>query len=87
VKCNICEGKDVPVHAMTAYTGRRGVDALILNLDISGVPRDIVGGGGGSTNSVEDKGQGSGDCSPLARGSGGNCNFVQEISFHIVKSS
>ena len=46
--------------------------------------------GGGSTNSVEDKGQrerGSGDGSPLVRGSGGSCNLVQEISFHIVKFS
>ena len=25
--------------------------------------------------------------SPLVRGSGGSCNLVQEISFHIVKSS
>jgi len=25
--------------------------------------------------------------SPLARGSGGSCNLVQEISFHIVKFS
>ena len=25
--------------------------------------------------------------SPLVRGSGGNCNLVQEISFHIVKFS
>jgi hypothetical protein len=44
--------------------------------------------GGGSTNSVEDRGQrerGSGGSSPLVRGSGGRCNFVQEISFHIVK--
>ena len=42
---------------------------------------------GGSTNSVEDRGQrerGSGGCSPLVRGSGGSCNLVQEISFHIV---
>jgi hypothetical protein len=46
--------------------------------------------GGGSTNSVEDKGQrerGSGGGSPLVRGSGGNYNLVQEISFHIVKCS
>ena len=46
--------------------------------------------GGGSTNSVEDTGQrerGSGAGSPLVRGSGGNCNLVQEISFHIVKFS
>ena len=48
------------------------------------------GGGVGSTNSVEDRGQreqGSGDGSPLVRGSGGSCNLVQEISFHIVKFS
>ena len=44
--------------------------------------------GGGSTNSVEDRGrreQGSGDGSPLVRGSRGSCYLVQEISFHIVK--
>ena len=44
--------------------------------------------GGSSTNSVEDRGQkerGSGGGSPLVRGSGGSCNLVQEISFHIVK--
>ena len=52
----------------------------------SGVPRNFVRGG--STNSVEDRGQrerGSGDGSPLVRGSGGNSNLVQEISLHIVK--
>ena len=45
---------------------------------------------GGSTNSVEDRGQierGSGAVAPLVRGSGGSCNLVQEISFHIVKFS
>ena len=54
----------------------------------SGVPRNFVRGGG-STNSVEDRGQrtGSGGVSPLVRGSGGSCNLVQEISFHIVKFS
>jgi len=39
-------------------------------------------GGGGSTNSVEDRGQrerGSGDGSPLVRGSRGSCNLIQEI--------
>ena len=48
------------------------------------------GGGGGSKNSVEDRGQrerGSGGGSPLVRGSGGSCNLVQEISFQIVKFS
>ena len=55
---------------------------------ISGVPRIFFGGG--STNSVEDRGQrerGSGSGSPLVRGSGGSCNLVQEISFHMVKFS
>ena len=43
-----------------------------------------------STNSVEDRGQrgrGSGGGSPLVRRSGGSCNLVKEISFHIVKFS
>jgi len=46
--------------------------------------------GGGSTNSVEDRGKRgrrSGGGSPLVRGSGGSCNLVQEISFHILKFS
>ena len=46
--------------------------------------------GGGSTNSVEDRGQReweSGGGSPLVRCFGGSCNLVQEISFHIVKFS
>jgi hypothetical protein len=43
--------------------------------------------GGGSTNSVKDRGQGSGGGSPLDRGFEDSCNFVLEISFHIVKSS
>jgi len=50
----------------------------------------ILFGGGGSTNSVEDRGQRewrSGGGSNLVRGSEGSCNLVQEISFHIVKFS
>ena len=50
----------------------------------------ILFGEGGSTNSVEDRGQrerGSGGGNPLVRGSGDSCNLVQEISFHIVKFS
>jgi hypothetical protein len=61
------------------------VDALLPG---SGVPRNFFGGG--STNSVEDRGQrewGSGGGSTLVRGSGGSCNLVQEISFHTVKFS
>ena len=51
-------------------------------------PRILLGGG--STNSVEDRGlreRGSGGGSPLVMGFGGSCNLVQEISFHIVKFS
>jgi hypothetical protein len=33
---------------------------------------------------TEDRGRGSGGGSPVVRGSGGSCNLVQEISFHIV---
>jgi len=50
--------------------------------------QEFCSGVGGSTNSVEDTGQrerDSGGGSPLVRGSGGSCNLVQEISFHIVK--
>jgi hypothetical protein len=54
----------------------------------SGVPRNFVQGGGGSTNSVEDREIGDlGGGSSLVRGSGGSCNLVQDISFHIVKFS
>ena len=56
----------------------------------SGVPRNFVRRGGGSTNSVADRGQrqrGSGGGSTLVKGSGGSCNLVREISFHIVKFS
>ena len=52
--------------------------------------QEFCSGGGGSTNSVEDRGQikrGSGGGSPLVRGSGGSCKLVQEISFHTVKFS
>ena len=55
----------------------------------SGVPR-IFFFVGGPTNSFEDRGQrerGSVGGSPLIRGSGGSCNLVQEMSFHIVKFS
>ena len=69
----------------------RGVKCGRGVLLTSGVPRNVVrGGGGSSTYSAEDRGQrepGSGGGSPLVRGSGGSCNLVQEISFHIVKFS
>ena len=55
----------------------------------SGVPRNFVGGGGQQiqlrTGDRENGDLGGG--SPLVRGSGGSCNLVQEISFHMVKFS
>ena len=59
------------------------------SLQTSGVPRNFFQGGG-STNSVEDRGKRERESeggSPLVRGSGGSCNLVQEVSFHIVKFS
>ena len=48
----------------------------------------ILFGGGGSTNSVEDRENGDlGAVAPLVRGSGGSFKLVKEISFHIVKFS
>ena len=63
--------------------------SLFYIMSFSGVPRNFVRGGG-STNSVEDRGhreRGSGGGSLLVRGSGDCCNLVQEISFHIVNFS
>jgi len=49
----------------------------------------ILFGGGGGVQKIrlrtEDRERGSGGSSALDRGSGGSCNLVQEISFHIVK--
>ena len=57
----------------------------------SGVPRNFVRGRVHAIQlRTEERGQeerGSGGGSPLLRGSGGSCNLVQEISFHIVKFS
>ena len=66
-----------------------GIEWLRTSMPFSGVPRNFVRGGG-STNSVEDRGQierGSGVGSPLVKGSGRSCNLVQEISFLIVTFS
>jgi len=54
---------------------------------IIGVPTNFVGGGVQEIQlRTEDREKGDlGVGSPLVRGSGGSCNLVQEISFHIVK--
>ena len=67
--------EELPAHKMAA-TERR--------------TQNFVRGGGEVINSVEVRGQierGSGGGRHLVRGSGGSCNLVQEISFHIVNAS
>jgi len=58
-------------------------------ISVSGVPGNFVPGGGCSTNSAEDRTERTGIWGrwPLVRGSGRSCNFIQEISFRIVKFS
>ena len=56
----------------------------------SGVPRNFVPGGGVQQIQLRTEDRENGDLvavAPLVRGSGGSCNLVQEISFHIVKFS
>ena len=54
----------------------------------SGVPRNFFRGGVQIRLRTGDKEEGElGGSSPLVRGSGGSCNFVQEISFYVVKFS
>jgi len=50
----------------------------------------ILFGGGVQQIQLRTEGRENGDLgavAPLVRGSGGSCNLVQEISFHIVKFS
>ena len=51
---------------------------------------EILFGGGVQQIQLRTEDRENGDLGavdPLVRGSGGSCNLVQEISFHIVKSS
>ena len=61
-----------------------------LRTFISGVPRNFVRGGGDQQIQLSREDRQNGDLkavAPLVSGSGGSCNLVQEISFHIVKFS
>ena len=72
------------------FQSRHSSSLFFQKLVTSGVPRNFVQGGGGSTISVKDRGQrerGSGGGSSLVSSSGGGCNLVQEFLFHIVKFS
>jgi len=63
------------------------LDKMALN---SGVPRNFVRGGVQQIQfrtENRERGSGGGNPYPLVKGSGGSCNLVQEISFHIVKVS
>ena len=53
----------------------------------SGVRRNFVRGGQQIQLTVDRENGDLGGRSPLVRSSGGSCNLVQEISFHIVKFS
>ena len=62
-----------------------------VNAAYSGVPRNFVRGGGVQQIQLRtegrERGSGGGSPYPLVKGSGGSCNLVQEISFHIVNVS
>jgi len=63
---------------------------VFIYMLLSGVPRNFVPGEGVQQIQLRTEDRENGDLgggSPLVRGSGGKCNFVQEISFHIVKFS
>ena len=67
-----------------------GTYTKIGTIQSSGVPRNFVRGGGVQQIQLrtEDReNRGTGDGSPLVRGSGGSCNLLQEISIHVVKFS
>ena len=56
----------------------------------SGVPRNFFSGGEGQQIQLRTEDRENGDLrggSPLVRGSGGSCNLLQEISFHMVRFS
>ena len=98
---NSCERKDTglavrgDVDFVELFCTADGDSRLTVSLPttqvcISGVTRKFVRVGGVQQIQlrVEDRENGDlGGGSPLVRGSGGSCNLVQEISFHIVKFS
>jgi hypothetical protein len=49
--------------------------------------QEFYSGGGFNKFSWGQRERGSGSSGPLVRGSGGSCNLIQQISFHIVKFS
>ena len=73
---------DLVEHSALSSISVRNFGACLHHYKSVAYPGILFGGRGGSTNSVEDRGQrerGSGGGSPLVRVSGGSCNLVQEI--------
>ena len=65
-----------------------GIRLVGFFVDIaSGVPRNFVRRGGVQQILLRQRERGSEGGSPLVRGSGGSCNLIQEIYFHIGKVS
>ena len=64
----------------------RGVSSLAASTPVA-YPGILFGGVQQIQLRTGQRERGSGSGSPLVNGSGGNCNLLQEISFHIVKFS
>jgi len=64
-----------------------GTKAQLRGLPGSGVHRNFFRGGGVQQIQLRTEDSENGDLGAVGRGSGGTCNLVQEISFHIVKFS
>ena len=70
----------LPLYTFMAFTR----ETLPFYVQAVAYPGILFRGGGGSTNSVEDRGQterGYGGGSPLDRGSGGSCNLYKKFHF------
>jgi hypothetical protein len=58
-----------------------------INSHLQWRTQEFYSGGGVQQIQLRTERTGSGGSGPLVRGSGGSCNLVQQISFHIVKFS
>jgi len=69
------------------YINEQQIPKICQNINISGILRNFVQGGGFNKFSSGQREWGSGGIGPLVSGYGGSCNLLQEISLHIVKFS
>ena len=78
----------IPSHSVYGLTCQMSHSHWLVNHHAIPVAYLGIFFGRGSTNSVEDRENGFlRGSSPTVRGSGGSCNLVQEISFHMVTFS